>query len=163
MKLTKLSLALVGALALSACASKKPKEEAPAETAGTDKAKEAEDNKARAQESYDAAVKAEAAGEYMNARDAYFKAQSYVPDFKDVAQRLKNLEPVIAAQQSLETANKASDPKAAEIAVVYADALRAHGDLALAMDQAEKAVQANPTLAAARAELAIIDVEAGRP
>jgi hypothetical protein len=99
MKFDKLSFALACVLAFSGCGSSEKPVETPTETPKVDKAREAEENKARAAESYDAAVKSEAAGEYMKARDGYLKTQTYVPDYKDTAARLKNLEDVIGAQQ----------------------------------------------------------------
>ena len=148
-------------LGFSGCSSSRPHEETPSDNnAAADKQKEAEQNAARAAENYDAAVKAEGAGEYAKARDGYLKVKTYVPDYKDTEARLKNLEEVLRAQQSLDGA-PATDPKRDELMVEYASALQRRGELARAVDQLQKALDKNPTSALAHSALASVDFEAG--
>ncbi|HZU96387.1 MAG TPA: hypothetical protein VFF73_06840 [Planctomycetota bacterium] len=159
MKASKLCVALACVVALAGCKSSKPKEDPnkdkPPETAGTN-----EDKQKLAGDAYDAAVKAEMAGEFMKARDGYLKVKTYSDDYKDTNQRLANLEEVIVVEQKIEGA-PGNDPKRSELMVDLADAFRKRGELDRAMDEANKALEANPTLAVAHTELAAVNFEAG--
>ncbi|MBI3723190.1 tetratricopeptide repeat protein [bacterium] len=159
-----LALALACCVGMVGCKSKNKKPddgggEQPAEQ-GDERAKKADDEK-KAQESYDAALKAEAAGDYVKARDLYVTANTCVKGYKDVEARLQGLSEVIQAKTDLDQASMAENPKKAELQVKYAEALRKRDDLDAAAASLQKAIELNPELALAHTQLASVYFESG--
>ena len=150
-----LSLSLT--LALTGCGSSSKKEQ-PADGPGTEKKAEPVHNEGKAAESYESAIKAEAASEYLKARDFYLTALTCFPGYKDCESRLKSLEKVVAAQKSLGSATEADK---AQLEVEYAQALRDRYELDKAAAELEKALGLNPALGSAHTTLATVLYETG--